>query len=228
MNSENPTQHAICKDPVRGQRSCNPLTHYCKQNELTKLNEDMCYIEQRDRDSRRPFQWRTYHNHPYGCKVQATCYPGQFYWDGYGPGSCNIDKDSIVTRNPGYQLTNLNIHQELPTIPIHIPRIRGYFHADTESNLRFEPTYNKKQCTNTTEKSFNPYRFQLFDHLCYSPQDTRFIIPEDTFNFQFRNAEFYHRAGEDTRQDRRTRYRNGCDWKPKFCPINTSYSQFGY
>lgn len=206
----------------------NPLTRYCKQNELTKLSEDQCYLSRRDHDSRKPFKWRTYHHHPYGCKVESTCYPGQFYWDGYGAGGCNIDDESRVNRNPGYEATNLNVHQELPTMPIQMPRVRGYFDSDTESNLRFEATYNKKQCTATTEKSFNPYRFQIFDHLCFNPQDPKYIQETDSFNGCFPNAKFWMRGGEDTRHDRQEKFRSGCDYKAKYFSPNLNFSNFGY
>ena len=206
----------------------NPLTNFCKQNELTKLNEDACYLDVRNNQSRKPFRWNTYNHHPFGSKVQSTCYPGQFYWDGYGIGGCNVDADSRVNRNPGYQATNLNVHQELPTLPVNLPRIRGYLNADTESNLRFEATFNKKECTRTTEKTFINNTFQIFDNLCYDPQVTKFIIPEETFNACFANAKHYHRAGEPTRFDRQRRYRNSCDWKAKNCPVKLNSSNFGY
>ncbi len=207
----------------------NPLGRFCKQQELTKTTEDACYIYRRDYDSRRPFKWRTYHHHPFGCKVEATCYPGQFYNDGH-VGGCNVDEESKVNRFPGYLMTNPNVHQELPTLPIQIPRTRGYFNADIESNLRWEATFNKKQCTasSTTEQSFIPYRFQIFDHLCYNPQEVKYIEQTDTFNQCFHNATFYHRAGEDTRHDRQERYRNSCNQKVKYFPLNLSYSNFGY
>ena len=207
----------------------NPITRFCKQNELTKLAEDQCYIDRRDYDSRKPFKWRTYHHHPYGCKVQSTCYPGQFYKDGY-VGACNVDEESRVNRNPGYQMTNPNVHQELPTLPINLPHIRGWHDADTESNLRWEANFNKKQCLSDTtiERSFNDVRFQIFDHLCYDPQDPEYIIPEDSHNKCYPNARFWHRAGEDTRHDRQEKYRSGCNWSVKYFPANLSYSNFGY
>lgn len=230
-----PTQHRENFAPInanahlRNQRAqYNPLTQFCKQNELTKLSEDSCYIDRRDHDSRKPFKWRTYQHRPFGCKVESTGYPGQFYWDGYAPGGCNVDEESRVNRNPGYQATNLNVHQELPTLPINLPRIRGYFSADTESSLRSEATFNNKQCTSTSEKSFIDKTFQMFDHLCYNPQETKYIIPEDSFNKCFPNAKFYSRGGSDTRHDRQERYRNACNWKVKYFPSNLSYSQFGY
>ena len=203
------------------------LNSFCKQNELSRLHEDQCYIEQRDHDSRRPFKLRTWHYHPYGPKVQATCYPGQHYWDGH-VGGANVDEESKVTRFPGYELTNPNVRQELPTLPVNIPRIRGWFDSDTESNLRYEATFNKKQCTLSSEKSFIPNTFQYFKQLCYDPQETKYIIPEDTHNNSFKDARYWHRAGEDTRHDRLTRYRNACNWEPKYFPSNLSYSSFGY
>lgn len=205
----------------------NPLTRFCKQNELTKLNEDKCYINRRDHDSRKPFKWRTYHHHPFGCKVESTCYPGQFYWDGYGPGGCNVDDDSRVNRNPGYQATNLNVHQELPTLPVNIPRIRGHFSSDIESSLRSEPTFNDKQCTGTTEKSFIDNTFQDFSTLCYNPQDLQYIDEVEQFSKCFPNAKFYSRGGESTRFDRQEKYRS-CNGSKKFTPLNLSYSNFGY
>lgn len=206
----------------------NPLTRFCKQNELTKLSEDACYIDRRDFDSKKPFKWQTYNYHPFGCKVESTCYPGQLYWDGYGVGGCNIDEDSKVNRNPGFQATHLRVHQELPTLPINIPRVRGYFNSDIESNLRYEATFNKKQCTGTTEKSFIPNSFQIFDHLCYNPQEITYIQETETFNKCFPNAKFWARGGEDTRHDNQSKYVNGCNWREKYFSANLSYSNFGY
>lgn len=208
----------------------NPVTRFCKQNELTKLSEDQCYLDRRDYDSRKPFKWRTYHHHPYGCKVQSTCYPGQFYKDGYGIGGCNVDDDSRVNRNPGWQMTNPNVHQELPTLPINLPHIRGWHDADTESSLRWEANFNNKPCLadTTIETSFNSKTFQIFDHLCYNPQEVEYIVPEDTFNKCFKGARFYKFGGEDTRHDRVGKYRSGCDWSAKYTPLTLSYSYFGY
>ena len=85
-----PTQHRENFAPIkphanahlRNQRmEYNPLTQFCKQNELSKLSEDACYIDRRDHDSRKPFKWQTYQHRPFGCKVESTGYPGQFYWD---------------------------------------------------------------------------------------------------------------------------------------------------
>lgn len=210
-----------------GQRRVNPLTQFCKQNELGRLHEDMCYIDRRDHDSRKQFDLRTWHHHPYGSRVQATCYPGQLYWDGH-VGGANIDEESKVNRYPGYELTNPNVHQELPMLPVQLPRVRGYFDSDTESNLRFEPTFNNKQCTNTSEKSFIDKTFQDFSTLCYDPQDPTYIIPEDSHNKCFPNARFWHRAGESTRTDRLERYRNGCNYRVKYFPATLSYSNWGY
>lgn len=206
----------------------NGLGQFCRQNELTKLDEDNCYIQRKDYDSRRPFKWQTYHYHPYGSKVVAPCYPGQFYKDGYGISGSNVDADSCVRIHPGNVLTNPNVVQELPTLPIQMPRVRGYYDADIDSRLRPDATYSFAPCNNTSEKSFIPHTFQSFKHLCYDPQDPQFIIQEDTFNCTFPNAKFYTRSGEDTRHDRQEKYRNGCDWRNKYYPPKLSYSIFGY
>lgn len=228
INYEDHLSGGTCNLQPEGPKGYNPLTRFCKQNELTKLNEDACYIDRRDHDSKKPFKWRTYHHHPYGCKVESTCYPGQYYWDGYGVSGCNIDEESRVNRHPGYQATNLNVHQELPTLPVNLPRVRGYYNADTESNLRSEANFNNKQCNNTTEKSCIPYTFQVFDHLCYNPQDPDHIDEATVFSKCFPNAKFWSRGGSDTRHDRQERYRNACDWKVKFMNPSLSYSNFGY
>ena len=206
----------------------NPLTRFCKQNELSKLSEDACYIDRYDVDSRKPFKWVTYHHHPFGCKPEATCYPGQLYWDGFGPGGCNVEDESRIVRNPGLQATNLRVHQELPTLPVNLPRVRGYFNSDTESNLRPEAEFNKKQCVTVTEKSFMPVTFQIFDHLCYDPQDPKYICTTEVFQGCFENAKFYQWGGQSTRFDNMQRYRSNCDWKTKYFPANLSYSNFGY
>lgn len=205
----------------------NPLTTYCKQNELSRTREDLCYIERRNKDSQKPFKWNTFHHHPYGSEVQATCYPGQSYWDGYGIPGANIDDESKATRRPGFEATNLNIHQELPTLPINMPRHRGYFNSDIESNLRWEANFDKKECTGVTEKSFMPVTFQVFDGLCFNPQDPQYIVPEDSFNQCYKNGRFYHWGGEDSRHDRQSKYYNACD-RSRSMAANLSYSNFGY
>jgi hypothetical protein len=124
-------------------------------------------------------------------------------------------------------LTNPNLRQELPALNIQMPRIRGYFDSDTESNLRPEMDYSYSACNLSTEKSYMPYRFQYFQHLCYDPQDPMYIIEEDTFNQTFQNAKMYHRAGEPSRFANTERYRNACDWTAKTTPPKLSVSIFG-
>lgn len=203
------------------------LTKFCKQNELSRLKEDVCYIGQRDSDSKKPFNLTTWHWHPYPKKPQATCYPGQFFTDGY-VGGATVDQESKVNRFPGYQMTKGKYRHTLGTLPVNMPRVRGYFDADTESSLRWEASFDKKQCTNTTEKSFIPYSFSNFESLCYDPQDPTYIIPEDTFDKTYPNARFWHRSGEPSRFDRQENYRNCTDWNVKYIPKNLSYSNFGY
>lgn len=206
----------------------NPLTTFCKQNELSRLGEDQCYIQRRDYDSRRPFKLQTYHHHPYGSKVKATCYPGQFYSDGH-VGGCNVDDESKVTRHPGYIMTNPNVHQELPTLPVNMPRIRGYFNSDIDSSLRPEATFNKKQCTLSSEKDFTKYTWDpfKFKNLCFNPQNSKYIIPEDTHNKCFKNARFWHRSGQPSRFDRQEKYVNACNRGGGY-PQSLSMSSFGY
>lgn len=209
--------------------SRNPLTKFCKQNELGKLAEDQCYIDQRDDDSRKPFALQTWHYHPYGSKVQATCTPSTWYWDGHVPGAA-IDEESKVNRYPGYEMTRGKYRHTLDAFPIQMPRVRGWHDADSESSLRYEMVYNRKSCGSVTEKSFIPNTFQDFSSLCYDPQDTLYIIPESSFNSEknFKDARYYHWGGSDTRHDKVETYRSGCSWKPRNFPVNLSYSNFGY
>lgn len=219
------------KNSLATQGNCdntNNLTKFCRQNELNRTKEDSCYIQQRDSDSTKPFGLQTYHHHPYGTKVVAPCYVGQFYKDGYGINGSNVDAESCVRINPGFQLTNPNVRQELPTLPINMPQINGYFDADIDSSLRWDLDDSFSACNNDGEKSYIPYTFQSFKQLCYDPQDPQYIIPEDTFNCTFPNAKFYHRSGEPSRFDRVEKYRNGCDFRAKYYPPSLSYSSFGY
>lgn len=203
------------------------LTKFCKQNELSRTREDMCYIDQRDTDSKKPFNLTVWHWHPYPNEPQATCYPGQFFNDGY-VGAATVDEESKVNRYPGYEMTRGKYRHQLSMFPVNMPQVRGWFDSDTESNLRWEASFDKKQCTNTTEKSFIPYSFQHFESLCYDPQDPSYIIPEDSFDKCYPHARFWHRAGEPSRFDRQERYRNSCDYNVKYFPKNLSYSNFGY
>jgi len=185
------------------------LNKFCDTQELTKLTEDPCYLLRRNRDSTAPLKYVTYNYHPYGCTTQATCYPGQYYDDGHVSG-CTIDEESALKLNIGNKLTNNNVHQELPMLPIQLPQVRGCFFVDDESSLRAQHTENWKPCTQVSERSYIPLRFQHFEQLCYDPQETEYIIEEDTFKQAF-NDPRYHRAGKETRHDRLEKYRNGCN-----------------
>ena len=207
------------------------VDRFCNQGELNRLEEDMCYIDRRNYDSRKPLKYVTYHFHPYGCKVQATCYPGQFYSDGH-VNACNIDDDSALKigdiSGANKKLTNINTHQELPMLPIQFPRIKGCLHADTESDLRWESTDNWKPCTNVTEQSFNPHRFQYFKKLCFNPQDPKYIIEENSFIDAFNDSR-WSRSGISSRHSRIERYRNGSDVYSRVMQTpNTSYVPYGY
>lgn len=206
----------------------NGLTKFCQQNELSRLSEDQCYRQQRNCDSTKPFAWQTYNYHPYGSKVVSTCYPGQFYWDGYGVSGANVDEESKVNRFPGFEMTHGADPQQMPMFPVNLPQIEGWFDADISSSLRPEANFNNPACNGVTEKSCIPYTFQDFSQLCYDPQETRYIIPEDTFNCKFKGAKYYQWGGEDTRHDRQQRYRNGCDYSVKYFSPNLSFSNFGY
>ena len=216
---------------IQGQscdNSKNGLTKFCRQNELNRIKEDNCYIQQRDYESRRPFGLTTYNYHPYGTKVVAPCHVGQYYKDGHGINGSNVDAESCVRLNPGWQLTNPNVRQTLPALPVNVPQKNGCFNADIDSNLRWELDDSFSACTNDSEKSFIPHTFQNFKQLCYDPQDPEYIIPEDTFNCTFPNAKFYHRGGEPSRFDRLTKYRNSCDHRAKYFEPSLSYSSWGY
>lgn len=180
----------------------------CSQYDLTRLKEDRCYISRRECDSTKPLKFITYQYHPYGCQLQATCYPGQFYEDG-AVGACNIDEDSYLKIQGGNQLTNLNVRQNLQMYPVQAPRVRGWFHPDIESELRCNLNDEFAACTSDAEKSYIPYQWEEFEKLCYNPQETKYIIPEDTFRRSYNDSR-YHRAGADTRHDRLEPYRNGC------------------
>lgn len=202
------------------------LDKFCNQRDLTKTSEDPCYLFRRDKDSRKPLKYVTYNYHPYGCNVQATCYPGQFYDDGHVNG-CNIQDESKLKIRHGNVLTNRNVHQELPALPVQMPRIKGCFDVDPNSALRWQTTDNWKPCTNVTEQSFSDRTFQYFDHLCYNPQDADYIIPEDSFRQEYHDPR-YSRSGVDTRHDRLEKYRNGqaCIYNRVMDPVSnyTSYA----
>lgn len=185
------------------------LNRFCKQRELTGSHEDRCYLERRDHDSRQPLKFVTYQYHPYGCEVQATCYPGQYYDDGHVSG-CNIDSESQLKLNCGNVQTNRNLPQNFGAFPVMQPQLSGCFHVDVNSDLRWEHTSNWKPCTQLAEVGFNPYRFQFFDNLCFDPQKTKHLIQEDSFRAAYKDPN-YHYAGQDTRHNRLERYRDGCD-----------------
>lgn len=225
MDEKNYSNHAICQKDTR----CVP------NRELTRMSEDDCYLYTRNRQSQKPLKWHTYHWRPYGCDVIAPSYLLHAYKDGFGPGSCNIDADSSLKICDSNRLTNRNFPQELSTLPVHMPRIRGCFDPDTESDLRWRQTRAKdKPCNQHMEESHIPLRWNYFKHLCYNPQETQFIIPEDTFKYAFNLGDEYAYYGTDTRHAFQDRYRatdcvdDKIDQYYRFQQPGFKYSEYGY
>lgn len=172
-------------------------------------DSNLCFLDRRDYEK---LKYVTYHNHPYENKPYGFMYPKQMIWDGFDIGAATVNDDTTLKYGSpnNEKLTNPRLRQTLPTLPIQFPLIRGCFYPDVSSDLRFQHTENWKGCTNVTEKSFIPNRFQHFRHLCYDPQQTQYIIPEDTFRKGYMDRE-YHYAGKETRHDRVQPYRTGCE-----------------
>jgi hypothetical protein len=152
---------------------------FCKQQELTRLKEDDCYLQNRLYQSTKPLKYITYNYHPFCSDIRATNYVGTFYSDGY-VGGCTIEDETALKLSEGNVLTNNRVKQNLGYLRPNAPRIKGYFHSDTDSALR--PMYNKpkgKNCKPTEVNQFE-HSMQYFSHLCYNPNKPIHVVPNLT------------------------------------------------
>jgi len=179
---------------------------YPKEWGMSGIHEDPCYLQVRNCQSQKPLKYITYHHHPYGCELRETCSVGQWYDDGH-IGQCNIGTDTRLKYVDGNKMTNINVPQPLPAFPMNMPQVRGCLTVDLESDLRPRVNDNSTPCLGNEEGSYIPYRFDYFNQLCYDPQETRYIVPEDSFN-QAYQAPNYSRPGEDTRHSRQNFIKN--------------------
>ena len=181
--------------------------------QLTRLREDSCYLENRNKHTKMPGDYQTSNFHD--CKCQAPHsrelslqQPVSFYRDGYGWTSgegCNIDNDSNL-RN-AHNLTNPRVIQQLQTRPhLTIPYMgRGEGNAEIESSLLSSETTYQGKASNTLSGNyidrFIPQLACIRDNI----QNPKHIIPEDSnkdwvrggqpSRQVIRNADYLHRCG---------------------------------
>jgi len=198
-------RQSICRPDEYGQPDM------CGVQELNRLREDVCYLNTRDYQSKKPlkfqtFQWRPYYwltgeaNPQTGVRkggVIVPSYPGFNAWDG-SVGSCTIGGENEL-KISNVMNTNPRLIQELPELRPNQPRIRGFYSPDQESFLiesRFQG--RKKTCLNN--------EVQLFESNVLVP----FVFPKFFPNrVQSSNAT---RGGISTTSQLRTNYVSG-----KYC-----------
>lgn len=137
---------------------------FCRQSELNKLREDNCYILRREYDAKKPMKYITYQYRPFCESVSIGPYigPNNIVWHGYEPGPCgiNVENDLFISK---VNMTKHRFRKQLPNLPPNIPRFRGGYDADIESDLiQSRSQDNKKDCSNT-EQYID--RFQYFETL---------------------------------------------------------------
>ena len=152
---------------------------FCKQQELTRLREDDCYLQNHLYQSTKPLKYLLYQNRNFCSQLRATAYPKTFYWDG-GIGACTIQDESALKISEGNVLTNIRTKKLLANLRPNAPRIRGYFHSDTDSALRPLLNRTKGKCSKATESNQLEHHFQYFSHLCYNPNKPIHVVPNLT------------------------------------------------
>ncbi len=174
---------------------------------LKRLHADQCGLIHKNFESESPLQYLQYQYRPYPSKPYAGFkQPNQTMWNGYDTPACSIDTESFLKQDGSNILTNQNVHQELPMLPVQVPYVRGCRDINDESELKishFDPNF--KSCTADTEDSFIPHRFQYFNQLCYNPQTI--VNIDEVQNFQKFDPN-YLRGGVSSRTTSQHRQRS--------------------
>lgn len=182
---------------------------------LTRLREDACYLETRNKHTQLPGKYNTSNFHDCQCEAPRTKelslqHPDINYRDGYGwtsTNGCNIDNDSNF-RNAN-TLTNPRLIQQLHERPyLTVPYMgRGDGNTNVESSLRSsESTFQNRPCNTLAGNyidRFTPQIPCIRDNI----QNPKHIIPEDS------NADWV-RGGQPSRQViRNADYLNRCGYQ---------------
>lgn len=189
---------------------------------LTRLNEDNCYKNLRNKTISRSGKYNTRNFRSCEClapnvKELSLQHPSVFYRDGYGWSSnngCNIDTDSKL-RN-AKNLTNERCINQLMSRPyLTTPYMgRGEGNVNVENNLLpGESTFQNKPCNNLAGIYIDRFVPQI-PCIKQEIQNTKNIIPEDSDSH-------WVRGGQPSRQIIRNKdylkkcgYRyNGKYWK---------------
>lgn len=181
-------------------------------NELTRLQEDKCYINNRNRDALHSGRYHLANFHDCKCGAPVTRklslqQASTYYRDGVGWTSnngCNIDNDSKL-RNSNNLTNHRGVHQLFPREILTVPYMgRGSGNTCVESRLRpGETTSQHKSCNSLSGSFVNNYIPQL-PCIQSTIQNPKYIIPEDSDNS-------WIRGGQPSRQIiRNTDYLNKC------------------
>lgn len=133
----------------------------CNTRELTKLREDLCYLNRRNYDAKKPWKFITYQYRPYPPMTQcggvvAPCTEGYLLWDG-AVGSCTIGDESNL-KIDDTMLTHAKFRQQMGNLRPNLPQVRGCLRPDIESMLiHSEYQDTKKNCKPTEVYLSNQY-----------------------------------------------------------------------
>lgn len=181
---------------IHRQSMCRPdefgAPDVCGVQELNRLREDVCYLNSRNYQSKKPLKFQTYQWRPYQWLTGAAdpktglrkggvitpSYPGFNAWDG-AVGACTI-ADETDLKLSGIMNTNPRLVQELPELRPNQGRIHGWRNIDQESHIR-DAAYqdNSKTCTPTEVQLFESNVKVPLKHLCFNPNDPEWVVQKN-------------------------------------------------
>jgi hypothetical protein len=182
---------------------------------LSRLRDDVCYIDTRYRQSERPGLYNITNFYDCVCEAPNTKsvsleQPAVLYRDGYGWTSnkgCNVDIDSELRNSRN--LTNPRLIQQLYERPyLTVPYMgRGIGDTCQESYLRDgETTVQKKACNNLSGIHIEQQYYPLIPCVNDNIQNPVHIIPEDS-------DKAWVRGGQPSREViRNTEYLQKCGY----------------
>lgn len=181
--------------------------------ELTRLNEDRCTLDLRNRTTVKPGDYRIKNYRSINCSKnsdilkKSVSQPMVIHRDGYGVSGCNIDIDSHFKNS--HNLTNLKDINQLYERPYMTTPYMGRGVGDICKETQMNPgesTMQKRQCNNLAGINIDRFEPQI-SCIEKNIQNNIHLIPED-------NDTSWVRGGLDSRQMiRNENYLKSCGYR---------------
>ena len=150
-------------------------------NRLTNVRDDLCAVEQYTKQSVGPGNYATTYLVPDARKVNPLAVESLIMYprEGYGLNNNNINADSVLRNQPGYNVKRCNIRPQARPF-LSVPYMGGgRGNAEVETLLQHsEMSRMGKACDTVTETFFEQQFIPLVPSLAKEIQNPKNLVPE--------------------------------------------------